>query len=199
MRRVVSGLIGASLLAAASVGSALAKEGEVVVTLDPPQPPHAGQPTTLSVTVARPDGSPISGETVTFVLGRVADSQVVRAIAKEQTSGRYVASITLPDAGSWVVSVRAVDQGGMAQTFSLGSVRALPALTAPSKATSTGTLMVPVWTLALTMILGAALALGGAWGIAFLRRRRLTSAPETANAPSASTLGATGAAERTQA
>jgi hypothetical protein len=197
MRRVVIGLIGASLLAAASVGSALAKEGEVVVTLDPPQPPHAGQPTTFSVTVARPDGSPISGETVTFVLGRVADSQVVRAIAKEQTSGRYVASITLPDAGSWVVSVRAVDQGGMAQTFSLGSVRALPALTAASKATTTGTLMVPVWTLALTMILGAALALGGAWGIAFLRRRRLTLAPEGANAPPASTLGAAGAAERT--
>jgi hypothetical protein len=199
MRRVVIGLIGASLLAAASVGSALAKEGEVVVTLDPPQPPHAGQPTTFSVTVARPDGSPISGETVTLVLGRVADSQVVRAIAKEQTSGHYVASITLPDAGSWVVSVRAIDQGGMAQTFSLGSVRALPALTTATKATSTGTLMVPVWTLALTMILGAALALGGAWGIAFLRRRRLTLAPEAANAPSASTLGATGAAERTQA
>jgi hypothetical protein len=199
MRRVVIGLIGASLLAAASVGSALAKEGEVVVTLDPPQPPHAGQPTTFSVTVARPDGSPISGETVTFVLGRVADSQVVRAIAKEQTSGHYVASITLPDAGSWVVSVRAVDQGGMAQTFSLGSVRALPALTAATKATTTGMLLVPVWTLALTMILGAALALGGAWGIAFLRRRRLTLAPEAANVPSASTLGATGAAERTQA
>jgi hypothetical protein len=199
MRRVVIGLIGASLLAAASVGSALAKEGEVVVTLDPPQPPHAGQPTTFSVTAARPDGSPIIGETVTFVLGRVADSQVVRAIATEQTSGHYVASITLPDAGSWVVSVRAIDQGGMAQTFSLGSVRALPALTAASKATTTGTLMVPVWTLALTMILGAALALGGAWGIAFFRRRRLTSAPETAKAPSASTLGATGAAERTQA
>jgi hypothetical protein len=199
MRRIVIGLIGASLLAAASVGSALAKEGEVVVTLDPPQPPHAGQPTTFSVTVARPDGSPISGETVTFVLGRVADSQVVRAIAKEQTSGRYVASITLPDTGSWVVSVRAVDQGGMAQTFSLGSVRALPALTAASKATTTGTLMVPVWTLALTMILGAALALGGAWGIAFFRRRRLALAPEAANPPSASPLGATGAAERTQA
>jgi hypothetical protein len=199
MRRVVIGLIGASLLAAASVGSALAKEGEVVVTLAPPQPPHAGQPTTFSVTVARPDGSPIIGETVTFVLGRVADAKVVRATATEKTSGRYVASITLPDAGSWVVSVRAVDQGGMAQTFSLGSVRALPALTPTSKATTTGTLMVPVWTLALTMILGAAVALGGAWGIAFLRRRRLTLAPEAANAPSASTLGATGAAERTRA
>jgi YtkA-like len=199
MRRVVIGLIGASLLAAASVGSAMAKEGEVVVTLDPPQPPHAGQPTTFSVTVARPDGSPISGETVTFVLGRVADSQVVRATAMEQTSGHYVASITLPDAGSWVVSVRALDQGGMAQTFSLGSVRALPALTAVSKATTTGTLMVPVWTLGLTMILGAALALGGAWGIAFLRRRRLMPAPEAANAPSASTVAATGAAERSQA
>jgi hypothetical protein len=199
MRRVVIGLIGASLLAAASVGSALAKEGEAVVTLDPPQPPHAGQPTTFSVTVARPDGSPISGETVTFVLGRVADSQVVRAIAKEQTSGHYVASITLPDAGSWVVSVRAVDQGGMAQTFSLGSVRALPALTAATKATTTGTLMVPVWTLALTMILGSAVGLGGAWGIAFLRRRRLMSAPEAANAPSASPVGAKGAAERTRA
>jgi hypothetical protein len=199
MRRVVIGLIGASVLAAASVGSALAKEGEVVVTLDPPQPPHAGQPTTFSVTVARPDGSPISGETVTFVLGRVADSQVVRAIAKEQTSGHYVASITLPDAGSWVVSVQALDQGGMAQTFSLGSVRALPALTAASKATTTGTLMVPVWTLALTMILGAALALGGAWGIAFFRRRRLTLTPEAADAPSASIVAATGAAERTHA
>ena len=199
MRRVVIGLIGASLLAAASAGSALAKEGEVVVTLDPPQPPHAGEPTTFSVTVARPDGSPISGETVTFVLGRVADSQVVRAIAKEHTSGHYVASITLPDAGSWVVSVRAVDQGGMAQTFSLGSVRALPALPAATKSTTSGILMVPVWTLALTMILGAALALGGAWGIAFLRRRRLTPAPEAANAPSASTVAATGVAERTRA
>jgi hypothetical protein len=199
MRRVVIGLIGASLLAAASVGSALAKEGEVVVTLDPPQPPHAGQPATFSVTVARPDGSPIIGETVTFVLGRVADSQVVRATAKEQTNGHYVASITLPDPGSWVVSVRAVDRGGMAQTFSLGSVRALPALTTATKATTTGTLMVPVWTLALTMILGAAVALGGAWGLGLLRRRRLTSAPEAANAPSASTLGATGAAERTRA
>jgi hypothetical protein len=56
-----------------------------------------------------------------------------------------------------------------------------------------------VWTLALTMILGAAVGLGGAWGLGLIRRRRLTLAPEAANAPPASTLGATGAAERTQA
>jgi hypothetical protein len=198
MRRVVIGLTCAFMLAAASLGSALAKEGEVVATLDPPQSPHAGQPTTFSVTLARPDGRPVTGDKVTFVVARVSDAQVLRAVATEQAAGHYVASITLAQPGSWVVSVRAVDPGGMAQSFSLGTVRALAALPAAAQTSrsAASTLMVPVWMLAIPLVLGAVLALGGVWGMGTLRRRRLTPAGAGAPQPGA---GVSSAAEHTQA
>jgi hypothetical protein len=203
MRRVVIGLIGASMLVAASMGSALAKEGDVEAILTPLEPPHAGQPTTFSARLTRPDGTPVAGETVTFVLARVADTKVVRVGATEQPGGWYVASITLPSSGSWVISVRALDQGGMGRTFPLGSLHVQPALPTATHSTTTSTLMVPAWALALTLILGAALALGGSLGIGMIRRRRLTpdqrqSVPAPAE-PSPQGVGVTGATERTQA
>ncbi len=200
MRRVVIGLTCAFMLAAASLGSALAKEGEVVATLDPPQSPHAGQPTTFSVTLARPDGRPITGDEVTFVVARVSDAQVVRAVATEQAAGHYVASITLAQPGSWVVSIRAMDPGGMAQSFSLGTVKALAALPAAaqsSRSATSSTLMVPAWVLAVPLVLGALLAVGGLWGLGALRRRRFASAG--AAATSQHGAGVTTAPDHTQA
>jgi len=201
MRRVVIGLIGASMLVAASMGSALAKEGDVEATLTPLEPPHAGQPTTFSVRLTRPDGTPVPGETVTFVVARVADTKVVRVGATEQPGGWYVASTTLPSSGSWVISIRALDQGGMGRTFPLGSLHVQPAVPAAANSPTTSTLMVPVWALALTLILGAALALGGSLGIGMIRRRRLTPAqqPWAEAARSSEGVGVAGAAERTQA
>ena len=69
MRRHRSiGLLIGPLLALALAGSVLAKGAgdEVVLALDPPNNPHAGEPIKVGVLMTRPDGSAIRGEEVTF-------------------------------------------------------------------------------------------------------------------------------------
>jgi hypothetical protein len=179
MRRHRSiGLLIGPLLALALAGSVLAKGtgDEVVLALDPPNNPHAGEPIKVGVLMTRPDGSAIRGEVVTFQLVRNGGIGLVTVQAKEDTIGHYIATATLPGEGSWTVVVTATGED-TTQVFHAGDLQiGLPLPTAtPAEPAAP---VMPSWLLIGVLVLLAVAA--GAGGLVIATRRRSAVAADRA-------------------
>ncbi len=171
-RRLLSlgAAIALTLLTAASV---VAKGPGVEATLDPMgPPPRAGDPTQLGVTLRDQNGNPVVASAVSFTLSQVSTHRSVTAAAVPSgATGHYVAKMTLPAMGGWVVHV--VATGPQMETrFNLDvlQVRQAAASAAAPPATDAG-LPTAIWLLAIV-----ALGIGCAAAILGRRTVRRTSA-----------------------
>jgi hypothetical protein len=93
-----------ALLVSAVVPSSLLAGGWAVVTVEnPPERLVVGVPYTLEYTV-RQHGSHLLEDLNGRIEAR-SGSQVIRANSKPMSAGKYSAAITVPNAGSWTITV----------------------------------------------------------------------------------------------
>jgi hypothetical protein len=106
-RRIFTAVAGAALLVALWTGSALAG-GWATITADTTNPtqPGAGEPFTFGFTVLQHGVTPAGWVNATFVAINGTTGERIEAKAANQgADGHFVASVTLPSAGSWTWQV----------------------------------------------------------------------------------------------
>ena len=116
--------LAAAVLVAVFAGSAVAGSYVEIRAEALPRQIQAGKATTLAFTVSFPNGEPVTElkPVVRLSSGRV--TREVRAIATK-TPGAYLATVTLPRAGEWLV---VVDSRHCGNTRTLAPVTAVTAL-----------------------------------------------------------------------
>lgn len=108
--RTMKGLAAAVFLLALSAGTVSAG-GWATITADPTNgEPTEGEPTTIGFTVLQHGRTPAGWESPTLVATETATGEVIEAKATRQgPDGHFVATVTLPRAGSWSWHVKLRD------------------------------------------------------------------------------------------
>lgn len=161
---MVGALIGLMVLPAAVQAG-----GWAVVTLDQmPDTITAGQPFTIGFMVRQHGKTPVDGLTPTITL-RSSDpgveNPVITQAKPDGAIGHYVATITLPQAGSWTWAVETF--GPIAEMSPL--TVAAPA-TAPAPIRVTESIQVWAWSVAATLLIA-----GGGLLLTLRARRRIAA------------------------
>jgi hypothetical protein len=172
--RLAFALVTAAALVLVTAGATLAKcetdpgqcEG-MIVTLDPGGPMSAGT-NTVGILVLE-DEMPIAASGVHVTFTRIEDGTTVEvdAVASDE-AGRWVATLDLPQAGSWgvVAEVAGTESTG---TFTLDAVAVGTAVTPPVGSA-------PALPAALTLVTLVALVAGLAGLVAVNRRKQAAAA-----------------------
>ena len=156
----LAALLGGLVLATAT----LAGGGAQVTLTDVPHDPPAGTGVLVGFEVMQHGETPVSWPKVTVIATNTSTGDIVRTAATAQGPvGAYVATITFPVEGAWVI---AFDSADLIMSGT-GSLDVAPAATA--SAASTPAAPVELAPLALTGLLALIVGLGGAW---FARARR---------------------------
>ena len=131
--------LGAALvLTLLTVGTTFAKGPGVEAVLDPiGSTARSGEPTQLGVTLRDQNGNAMPATAVSFRLEQVSTDRTVTAMANRSGApGHYVATMTLPAQGSWVVHVTATSPQ-MESPFNLGVIQVQPPVTRAAERTTT--------------------------------------------------------------
>jgi len=157
-----------TLLAATMV---VAKGPGVEAVLDPAgSSARTGEPTLLGVTLRDQNNNAVLASAVSFRLNQVTTDRTVTATATQSGErGHYVATVTLPAQGSWVVHVTATSPQ-METQFNLGVLQVQPPMPrAAEPGTRTSPPMATPW---LPIAIGALAVI-----LLALLRRRFVSQP----------------------